>query len=131
MKTLTKKHLMERNELSLQLQHAYAELETEVECYNEAINEQFQKVADAQKVYQSVVQRSRDWCEDVAAEIQEEIDSHHEKWQDSERGQAFVQWQQEYDQYDLEDIDLEQPCQLTFDIGDQSEALEGLSEEPS
>ena len=130
MKALTKQGLRECSELSQRLQLTYARLETEVELFNEALAQHWGRVDDACIAYQRVVDDVRNWCEDVATQIQEEIDSHQEKWQDSERGQAFVQWQQEYEQADLEDINLEQPEPLSLDINDQSEVLEGLPEGP-
>ena len=130
MKTLTKQALKERDALSQRLQYAYQDLETEVELYNETTAAQWKSLSAAGIFYQRVVEEAKSWCEDVAAQIQEEIDSHHEKWQDSDRGQAFVQWQQEYAQHNLGDLDLEQLEPLILEAGDQSDVLEALPEEP-
>jgi len=46
-----------------------------------------------------------------------------EKWQDSERGQAYEQWKGEYEGNHLEEIDLDMPDALEVTLGDQAETL--------
>ena len=65
----------------------------------------------------------------MSGEMQGYIDDRSEKWQEGERGQAYMAWQQEFSDNDLEAIELDQPEPLELSTGDQTEILEGLAEE--
>ena len=130
MNHLSKPQRTERDALCARLHDTHAALEALLETYNTAVADAWEPVLDALAAYRNAVEDAKGWSEDIAAQIQEEIDGHNEKWQDSNRGQAFVQWQAEYDQADLEEIMLEKPEPLTLEIDDQSEALGNLPEDP-
>ena len=71
MKALTKQHLQDRDVLSQRLQWTYLELQTEVQLYNEALAKEWAKVLRAHEVYQRVVENTREWCDNVATDIQQ------------------------------------------------------------
>ena len=127
---LSKSQRTEREALCASLRATHAALLAILENYNTAVADAWEPVAYAITAYRNAVEDAKGWSEGIAAQIQEEIDGHNEKWQDSNRGQAFVQWQAEYDQADLEEIMLEKPEPLTLEIDDQSEALGNLPEDP-
>ena len=129
MKKLSRIMLTERGNVCDRLRTAFEALEKAVDTFNETMTAQWEDVDAATTIYNAVVAEAREWFENVANEIQEEIDSHNEKWQDSERGQAYMAWQVEYEQVDLEEIEMEQPQSLELGVSDQSEILEGLPEE--
>ena len=127
---LSKSQRTEREALCASLRATHAALLAILENYNTAVADAWEPVVDAQNAYRNAVEEAKGWSEGIAAQIQEEIDGHNEKWQDSNRGQAFVQWQAEYDQADLEEIMLEKPEPLTLEIDDQSAVLDNLPEDP-
>ena len=59
------------------------------------------------------------------------IEERSKKWQESEQGQSYTSWQEEYQGNDLELIDLDQPEALSLSSDDQTGVLDGLSEEVS
>ena len=130
MKELTKQDLQDREALCQRLQTAHAALESAVEAYNDLLTRHWGNVDEASTAYQHIVDEVKGWCETIAEQIQEEIDGHQEKWQDSERGQVFVSWQQEYEQVNFEGLELDKPEPLSLDVSDQSEVLDGLPDSP-
>ena len=130
MKTLLKTQLTERDALCTRLRDTYAALEAAIETYNAAVADQWQPVADALDAYNAVVADAQGWREDIAGTIQSEIEEHSDTWQEGDKGQAFAAWQAEWEQADLETIEMEAPEPLSLDVNDQSEVLEALPEDP-
>jgi hypothetical protein len=130
LKALTKDHLHDRAMLCARLREAYAMLETAIDTYNTLIADAWMPLQAAADDYNRLVAEAQDWANDIAREIQEQIDDHNDKWQEGERGQAYMAWQSEYENITLETIKLEEPTPLALDISDQSEILDGLPEDP-
>src|SRR5262249_22751382 len=129
MNKLTKSMLIERDGICERLHTAYEALEQAVDTYNEAMAAQWDTVESAVNAYNEVVEDANGWKEEVASEMQGYIEDRSEKWQEGERGQAYMAWQQEFSDHDLEAIDLDQPEPLALSTGAQGEILEGLAEE--
>ena len=131
MNKLTKSMLTERDDVCARLRAAFEALEQAVDTYNEAMQNQWEAVDAAMNAYNDVAVEATTWQENVASDIQDYIDSRSDKWQESERGQAYLAWQGEYESSDLEDITIDQPDSLELSTGDQAETLEALAEEIS
>lgn len=131
MNKLTKSMLTERDDVCARLRAAFESLEQAVDTYNEAMRKQWEAVHATMNAYNDVAVEATTWQENVASDIQDYIDSRSDKWQESERGQAYLAWQGEYESSDLEDITIDQPDSLELSTGDQAETLEALAEEIS
>ena len=129
MKALTKDMLTTRDTLATQLFHRYDALEEAVERFNEATATAWQQVLDAQEKYNEAVAEANNWLAEVAGTIADYISERSEKWTESDRGQAYIGWQDEYANYELGEVALELPEALILDTGPQVDELEGRSEE--
>ena len=74
------------------------------------------------------VAEANGWLADVAEVIADYISERSEKWAKSDRGQAYIGWQDEYATFELEEVDLDPPDALYLDTGPQVDELEGRSE---
>lgn len=131
MKKLSKIMLTERGNICDRLRAAFEAMEQAVATYNEAMAAQWSAVKATTQTYNAVVAEANAWQEDVVSAMQEYIAERSNKWQDSERGHAYLDWQEEYESNDLEEIALDQPVplELSVDDYDQADLLEGLTEE--
>ena len=129
MKALTKDMLTTRDTLAAQLCERHGVLEKAVETFNEMMERAWQDVHDAQEHYNGAVAEANGWLADVAEVIADYISERSEKWLESDRGQAYSGWQDEYATFELEEVDLDPPDALYLDTGPQVDELEGRSEE--
>jgi hypothetical protein len=77
----------------------------------------------AQDAYNEAVADANAWLGEIASEIDDYISERSEKWQDSERGQAYRAWHEVFTA-ELEDVELDEPDVLELETGDQVEALD-------
>lgn len=129
MRKLSKTQLDGRTLVCDKLRDTYLVLEGAVEKFNTALDDLWQKVEDAEAKYNTVVQEANEWRENIASEIEEFIQEKSDKWQEGDKGQAYVEWHTQYDAIELQDVDLERPESLSLDDGDQADILEELDEE--
>jgi hypothetical protein len=92
MKKLSKMLLQDRDAICQHLRTQYEALEGAVEALNAAIEEQWEAVADALAHYNETVSQANEWLSTVSSEIEGYMSERSEKWQDSERGQAYGEW---------------------------------------
>ena len=131
MKKLTKTQIDERAKWATALVDAYGTLEEELQRYNDTMEDAWRRLSGHIDTYNGRVDEVNDWKSRIANDIQEEIDSHQEKWQDTERGQRYIAWQQAYESEDLEAVTWLRPCTpLDMDIGDQADLLGALPDTP-
>jgi hypothetical protein len=129
MKKLSKMLLQDRDAICQQLRTQYEALEEAVEAFNTAMEAQWEAVADALAHYNETVNQANEWLATVSSEIERYMSDRSEKWQDSERGQTYEQWKNDFESNDLEEVELDMPDALELQTGDQAETLEERSEE--
>jgi hypothetical protein len=129
MKKLSKMLLQDRDAICQQLRTQYEALEEAVEAFNAAMEAQWEAVAHALAHYNETVNQAKEWLATVSSEIEGYMSDHSEKWQDSERGQTYEQWKNDFESNDLEEVELDMPDALELQTGDQAETLEERSEE--
>src|SRR2546423_1733543 len=104
MKALSEAHYARRNSLIEKLETAASAVEAVVEAYN------------------TVLEEAREFAADVRSDIEEYISKRSEKWQESETGQSYASWLSEWENLELDDLDVpDMP---------HSAVLEGAQEEP-
>src|SRR5262249_9050748 len=113
----------------------WAALQAAVERFNDGQREAWEPVVHAQSVVNTKIEEATQWRTDIAAEMDEYLTERSEKWQESERGQAYQAWRDEYeeemDAIELDeppDIELEEPDEVTLEAEDPGEILSALSE---
>lgn len=129
MKTIGKQAIAERDELQNKLGDAASEYTTALDEYNTAMQEEWRKVEAAVQNLNDAIAEANQWRSDVAAAIQEYMDGKSDKWQESDRGQAYASWKSEWEDSDLEEVSHSEPDDLTDDTIDYVEALGNYPEE--
>jgi hypothetical protein len=109
--------LQDRDVICQQLRTQYEALEEAVDAFNAAMEAQWEGVANALEAYNSTVEQANEWLSMVSSEIEAYMSDRSEKWQDSERGQAYEQWKNEFESNDLEAVELDMPAALELYTG--------------
>lgn len=132
MTKLTKAQLKQRDELGAKLNGAKEDLEHAVEEYNAALTTAWDEVQQSLDAMNELIDDANSWRTDIAQEIADYISERSEKWQEGDKGQAYGQWQTEWEE-DIERIELEKPDDLSLDDieGDYTQLLESTPEEVS
>lgn len=131
MTKLTKAQLADVNNLHNELSSAQEELEEAIEEFNDEMKLLWKKVSTAQGEYNQAVFSINEWRHGIAADIEEFIETHSDKWIEGERGQAYTEWKDSFE-VELEECDLEQPDELEFSVGAGIELIDDdLQEEVS
>jgi hypothetical protein len=155
MKKLDKATLASRDEILARLQTQFSDLEAAVQGFNTVMEGAWAAVEEAMQAYnaklddewgnglQPVIETYNEavadanaWKQDVAAAIQEYMDERSDKWQQSEAAERYSTWRDEFDhEFDSfnedrpEDLSIEQPDEIGFEIDDIAELMEQLPEE--
>ena len=112
MKKLSKQRLAEKAEWIKKLGEARGDLENAVSDYN-------QIVADAAA-----------WRDEIVSEMEDYANERSEKWPESDAGQAFESWKQEWESASIEEADVEIPEPVDLDLPCDDD-LDGLPDEAS
>lgn len=128
---LTKDELAKRAELVDDLQTLRAKLEDELAVYNEKLAELREPLEKVQSDYNEAVAAARDFVADIVSQADSDISDKSEKWQEGERGQAASNWRDEWENASLDDLEIEWPDELQFDMPEDATTLEELNECPS
>ena len=112
---LTKYENEHRDELVADLEVAASVLHEEMEEVSRLINEANEIATAAYAAYNETLANAREFAQDIASRLREELDARSEKWLESDKGQAATEmverWESdEFDDLEWEDIDPpEQP----------------------
>ena len=112
---LTKYENEHRDELVADLEVAASVLHEEMEEVSRLINEANEIATAAYAAYNETLANAREFAQDIASRLREELDARSEKWLESDKGQAATEmverWEgEEFDDLEWEDIDPpEQP----------------------
>lgn len=126
MKRLTKDNIAEQNRLRTAILANQTDLETAITDYNAAMAAAKEAVeTELAALNESIEQAAQFMC-DLHADAQSEFDERSEKWQESDRGQEFSAWVEEFQQ-EIPLVEIEFPDELESPEVDLS-ALENLRE---
>ena len=112
---LTKSENKRRDELVAELEFDGSALHAAMEEAFNLINEANAIAAAAYAEYNETLANAREFAQDIASRLREELDARSEKWLESDKGQAATEmverWESdEFDDLEWEDIDPpEQP----------------------
>lgn len=98
-----------------------ADLKAEIEAQRDILNAKIEAFNEA-------VEETNGWVEDVARTIEEYIDERSEKWQESERGDAYGTWKDEWENFTLEIVDTVEEIEFE-DFADLLDALPHVPED--
>lgn len=125
---LNKTESARKNELLVALQLKQSALEDALRVYNEEASTAFGKLEAAKVSYNEALDEARSFAQDIASEQREDYDDHSEKWQEGDNGTSAQEWISQWEDVDLDDLELEEPEEITLETP-QTEAFEALEEE--
>lgn len=122
MKKLSKAQSTQLDTIADALVERYDALDTAIGAYNAAMEEAWTAVDEALGAYNETLSEARELRGDIVDQIQNHIDDKSEKWQDSDKGQAYESWRQQWEQIDLEEVEIDKPDELELNA-DNPEGL--------
>lgn len=127
MKALTKASLADKSKHQQAIDVAVTELESAIGGYNETVNAAKQKVEDALKKLNDAISSADNWRDGIHADQESYFEDRSEKWQESDAGQNYSAWMDEWSQ-EFEQVELEYPEELEMPDVSGACALDDLQE---
>jgi len=123
MKQLNKQQLKARDEISQELELARGNLDSAVTEFNDALEKTSAEVNDELEKYNAVLEKARDWRDEIVGAIDEYVAERSDKWQESEAAQALDSWKSSFDQLELDEVTIELPEAIDDELGLNHEVL--------
>lgn len=126
MRRLSQLTLQERDKQAQDIKNAQAELNAEIERYNEAMRIAFEALKPAIEKYNETLHEVDVWRTKVFDEIEEYVDARSDKWKESDTASAYEDWKQAFENIEVEPFEPEEPSELELyepNVGDDLDAL--------
>lgn len=107
MKKLSDAHLRHIDSAKVLCETSRDKLQELIEQYNEFLNEWRPKAEAVLAEYNTNLNEMRSVYEEAAEEAQDYYDGRTEKWQDSDRGQAYASWISDLENPELDELELD------------------------
>jgi uncharacterized coiled-coil DUF342 family protein len=131
-KTLTKDHKKQREELISKLDNARGELNSAITDFNNAVESAKEPVTEAWTAYNEIVQEANALLEELASDAQNYFDERSEKWQEGDAGEQYNQWIEQFQEEICEIDEIDFPSELEEpDLDEAIDKLENLVERPT
>jgi hypothetical protein len=105
------------------------DLEKQVEAYNAAVRAAWEPLAAAVEDVNTALAELNAFIDEVAGDMEAHADGRSERWHESDAGQNYVAWKDQWLAATLDDVELDQPDDL--DMPDVPlEQVEELPDEP-
>jgi hypothetical protein len=125
---LSKDELKRRDDYVKDLNYKWLAVQEAIEQYNERTAALQADVDKAVEEYNETLNEARGFVEDIASEASDEIDDKSEKWQESEKAEAAIEWKDAWEMIDLEEITINYPNDLEIESVSHADDLEALPE---
>lgn len=112
MKKLDKEQLARKDDLRDALAQAYTKLDAAISEYNGELELLRNKIERAIGDYNETATEVRDFRDEIAQEIQDYMDERSDAWREGDKGGAYSEWQTQWGNIDLEDLEFELPEDL-------------------
>jgi len=70
------------------------------------LNSEVANINTLLEAYNQLLTEANGVIEDIASEVQSEIDDKSEKWQEGDRGQAIIDWQSDLENFEFEALEM-------------------------
>ncbi len=130
MKSLTKDHLTKRDEIVAALRVAAEKVEAAISQFNANLEVAMAPVDAAVEEYNRVVEQAGELAVDVYFEAEADFCNRSEKWQDSEKGEEYQEWMDQWNNVSLELAEVGRPDELETPDLSAADTLESLPQEP-
>lgn len=129
---LSKQQAAEKAALVTKLQDAERVLDEKIDEFNAAVSKAWSEiVGQALADHKLALEEAKEFCEDIANDVQNYFDDKSEKWQEGDRGSAVQAMADEWSGVDLDQDEMDEPDRVDPPSYQHSNDLEGLPEEPS
>lgn len=129
MKMLSDADQKVRDALLQRLADRRAELEAAITQANAVIDEKAQVIEDAVASVNEVIRELDGWRDDLRGQMQDHFDGRSEKWQETDAGQDYLSWLDEWGE-PIEEIEVEMPGKIEMPEDVATEATNELRSEP-
>jgi F0F1-type ATP synthase membrane subunit b/b' len=126
---LTKGELATKSELQEKLSFARQDLDAAIDTANEALRAAIDQMNDALADYNSTLGEARQFVADIVSQAEEDFSDKPERWQEGERGEIVREWIDEWEQAQLDDIELPELEPVAIDAEDHGDLLDQLRDE--
>jgi hypothetical protein len=130
MKSLTKQQTTDRADIAARLRDAASDIESAVEKFNVATAEAKGELEAAVMTYNERMAEADEFRDVTVGDMQGHYDERSEKWQESERGQAYLNWINEWEGAELGEVEIDFPNDLETPDLSAADVLEGLPDDP-
>lgn len=131
MKRLTVSRIRERAGHAAGIRRAIAEVNTRIEAYNRVVREAADDVAAALSDLNEQIEQTISWRDEIVGEMNQYLDDRSDRWRESDAGQNYADWIREFEELEIEAIDLTFPDALEELPGDLPDVVESLPDAPS
>lgn len=132
MKSLSKKQVQQLSDLQADLQGAAEKVESAIADFNANINELWGNlVLDELNEYNRIAKQASSFAEQIRDQIQSYYDELSEDGQQSELGNAYQEWLEDWDEASFEQIDLRMPDETDVPEFNAVEVIDELPTEPN
>lgn len=129
MKSLSKQQLQEKERIEGELREAFTKLEDAIEQYNLTLDQAWQAVQEAVDAHNAKVSEANDFASEVASDIESFVTDKSDKWQEGDRGQAYLAWQEAWNG-DMDEVDLEKPDEISVPEDNVADIFADFPNEP-
>ena len=109
MTKFTDEQLQEHADIIEKLREAKSKLETSVSKFNDLVASESAEVQAELDDYNELVDSAEEFRTQVVGDMNEHYYDKSDKWQESEKGQAYLEWISDWDNADLAPIEIEFP----------------------
>ncbi len=99
--------------------------------YNETVQKAWEEFQEALYFYHEHLDDVKAWVEEYAATLAEEYGSRSERWRESDKGQAFQAFVEEWSTFHLDEIESDEPEMIDIEGELHAEELRTLQRVPS
>jgi peptidoglycan hydrolase CwlO-like protein len=131
MKKLTKQQIEARDMLGIAINDAVAEANEAIDAFNAALDEKRGDIESAIAALNAKLEEARNWRDEIVSDQDAYYSERSDKWHESEAGENFEAWKQEFENAELDDVEIELPESIEHVDSDVADTLDGLPESVS
>ncbi|MDP9315983.1 MAG: hypothetical protein M3R24_34865 [Chloroflexota bacterium] len=126
MRKLNQIQLQQREAIATTLRQTFNELQEQVDVLNVILG----KITETQERFNNAVELANSFTQQIAQLQQEYYDERSEQWQESEGGENYQEWIDEWESFSLDEIELDLSDSLV-ELSEGEEYADQLEELPA
>ncbi len=126
MRKLNQIQLQQREAIATTLRQTFNELQEQVDVLNVMLG----KITETQERYNNAIELANSFTQQIAQLQQEYYDERSEQWQESEGGENYQEWIDEWESFSLDEIELDLSDSIV-ELSEGEEYADQLEELPA